>query len=865
MVQTCSKCSRANPADAVYCYYDGFVLPGAARNGASLVGGARPFPGPFVFPSGRSCHSFDELAVACHEEWAAARDLLAGGHLESFFSGLGRMDLVMAAREAARFPDRDRGLDQLLAKLPTGVLAGAELRVHPPEINLGTLSRDAPRSFDLHLENAGMRLVYGTAEAADGWLALGEGDGVAQKHFQFTHEQLIPVHVRGDRLRAGKPQETRLLVESNAGNTVVLVRAEVPVKPFPGGCLAGARSPRQVAEKAKANPREAAALFEGGAVADWYKDNGWTYPVRGPSASGIGAVQQFFEALGLTPPPKVQLAQASVALTGDPGQVLRHAFEVRAEANRPVYAHGTSSQPWLKVGRPRLHGKVAVLPLSVPSVPNRPGERLMAELTVQANGNQRFVVPVSLQVGNVFDFSTLTDEAPAPPPPPPAPPPAPPEPEPEAVAPPPAAEPPAPEPAPKPAPAPAVRRPFSWVHVIPAALLVAVLLALLVLDFYRRLPRGDAAAGENGPRDAYLTFVPNNEVGRANTYRFGLVLPKEPDPQDPRAHKRLTYREDGGTNNTCVIVNGFEYLYGQPPGRNVSLPTEDRDRHSWTTNWRFPDGVLVTQHVRMVPGDQSDVLDTCLVRYTVVNQSREKLKVGLRVMFDTYIGSNDGVPFVIPGQAGLVTTPKVFEGNAIPDYIEAMERSDPRDPGTVAHLGLRGLHLPGQALEPISKVVLASYPGNINFRWAADIPKEDLKKPLKDSCVFLYWAERDMKPGETRQLAFTYGLGAVSTAEEAGNLVLSAGGSFVVGNDFTVTAYVKEPQAGERVRLTLPDALELMPGQQEEQPVQAGGDYTQVSWRVHSVREGVLPLVATSSRGTRATYRVRVSSGRLFK
>ena len=25
MVQTCSKCSRANPEDAVYCYHDGFV------------------------------------------------------------------------------------------------------------------------------------------------------------------------------------------------------------------------------------------------------------------------------------------------------------------------------------------------------------------------------------------------------------------------------------------------------------------------------------------------------------------------------------------------------------------------------------------------------------------------------------------------------------------------------------------------------------------------------------------------------------------------------------------------------------------------------------------------------------------------
>ena len=63
----------------------------------------------------------------------------------------------------------------------------------------------------------------------------------------------FPVHVRGKQLRAGnKPLEGRLVVESNGGTATVIVRAEVPVKPFPDGVLAGARSPRQIAEKAKA-------------------------------------------------------------------------------------------------------------------------------------------------------------------------------------------------------------------------------------------------------------------------------------------------------------------------------------------------------------------------------------------------------------------------------------------------------------------------------------------------------------------------------------------------------------------------------------------------------------------------------------
>jgi len=39
------------------------------------------------------------------------------------------------------------------------------------------------------------------------------------------------------------------------------------------------------------------------------------------------------------------------------------------------------------------------VPISVPAVPNKPGQQLVASVIVQSNGNQRFVVPVTLDVG----------------------------------------------------------------------------------------------------------------------------------------------------------------------------------------------------------------------------------------------------------------------------------------------------------------------------------------------------------------------------------------------------------------------------------------------------------------------------------
>ena len=49
MAQLCSTCSRSNPTDAVYCYFDGAILAGHSTNGAPLRAGANPFPSPFVF------------------------------------------------------------------------------------------------------------------------------------------------------------------------------------------------------------------------------------------------------------------------------------------------------------------------------------------------------------------------------------------------------------------------------------------------------------------------------------------------------------------------------------------------------------------------------------------------------------------------------------------------------------------------------------------------------------------------------------------------------------------------------------------------------------------------------------------------
>jgi hypothetical protein len=695
------------------------------------------------------------------------------------------------------------------------------------------------------------------------------------------------VYLQGKHLGAHpKPREGRVVIESNGGMATVLVRATVPVAPFPYGVLAGAVSPRQIAEKARARPREAAEFFENGTVAQWYRDNGWRYPVQGPSSSGLGAVQQFFEALGLAKPPKVELSQPQVLLSGKPGDVLRQAVEVRTREDRAVYAQAKSNQPWLMAECAPPKGRVAPIWLVVNPVPDRPGETLTARVAVRANGNQRFVVPVTLTVGGQARSTSATPVVVAP----------------------------------GGLPAtdvstPRIEKPKShWRrHLVPACLLLVPLLVMFVRDvlYTRASPIvetvDEPALIDLEPRieirflDRAKTLFPTSGGGMkdANGKRVGGDLTWEPsmrfglamnDPNDPGQSKWLTFRGNGITNNTCIRLDGTkETLFGEVPLRDTKgQPVQDLAKYDG--HWKDRDGELgtdasgrkrigrksvwicdqehvqITQTVEVVPGAQTRLLDTCLVRYVIENQDKKAHRVGLRFLLDTYIGSNDGVPFNLPGKEMCDTKREFNRPEDVPDYIEALENQDLADPGTVAFLQLKV----GEKLEPPQRVTLGAYPdprlddqrANQQFTlWEVPVLSMRTLKP-PDSAVVMYWRDRKLDPGETREVGFAYGLGKVANTEGGGKLAVTAGGQFVAGEEFTVTAYVKEPASGQRLTLRLPEGLELKDDSETKDvaPVAAGAANrnSTVAWRVHANRAGKFDLKVESTTGAAQSYAVRI-------
>jgi hypothetical protein len=393
-IPVCPRCQRANPAGSVYCYFDGATLqPGADGARARLAE-------EFVFPSGRRCRTFDELAQGCQEEWPAARDLLRQGGFQRFFSGIGRHDLARAAQEAQALTNGDIGLTRFVGALPATRLAEAKMDIHPRRIAPGPVPAGEQRQFQLVVNNLGQATLQGTITVSEGaeWIKL-EG-GASQCAVNAPREQRLSLTVITEGLQAAQSYLGKLIIVTNGGIVEVPVGMDVVAQPYPKPPFQGARTPRELAEKMRVQPKAAGPALEG-EVQRWFTANGWRYPVIGAPAKGVAGVQQFFEAMGLSKPPPVQLSQSEVRIVGQYPQTVRFQVSLQTTARKWVYGQVTSEAPWLKVLTPQIAGpQKAAISLEIDTQALR-GGRQSGSVQVLANAGQKLTLQVHGEVQSV--------------------------------------------------------------------------------------------------------------------------------------------------------------------------------------------------------------------------------------------------------------------------------------------------------------------------------------------------------------------------------------------------------------------------------------------------------------------------------
>lgn len=397
MVQTCPRCQRINPKDAVFCYNDGVFL----QQGAIPPSYLSQFSQEFTFPSGRNCRSVDELVQGCNFEWESARDLLRRGEIARFLQQCGRADLARSAQEAQTQPDADIALYHFLRQLPAQPTQMPRLDLRPRRMSLGPFRPGEQRQAGLTISNVGQGILQGKVTVSEGWewLKLMGPTGQRECAVKTPRDQNIGLKLDTTGLVAGQQYSAKLTVITNGGITEVPIRVDMAVLPFPHAPFQGARSPRELAERMLKSPKQAVPLLESRVVAQWFATNGWSYPVSGVPARDIAAVQQFFEALGLSKPPPLQLSQVEVLLRSRNAEIARGQIVLRTPSKKWVYAEVDSDVPWLRVTTPAVSGPQQA-PIGFEAVPHllANGHPAVGTLRIRANAGQKFAVRVKLDV-----------------------------------------------------------------------------------------------------------------------------------------------------------------------------------------------------------------------------------------------------------------------------------------------------------------------------------------------------------------------------------------------------------------------------------------------------------------------------------
>lgn len=362
--------------------------------------------------------------------------------------------------------------------------------------------------------------------------------------------------------------------------------------------------------------------------------------------------------------------------------------------------------------------------------------------------------------------------------------------------------------------------------------------------------------------------------------RFGFMT-KEGDPNNPNDdNKPLTFRiekstlvPDGHTNNTRVQVDDKTPLFGDPQSGFVISPTLNAEGSRMLAVWQF-NRVVFTQTVFVAQSSSTNRLDAFRIQYDAENRDTVAHSVGVRLMIDTLIGDNDGVPFNVPSRGtGVITSPLDLRGSDIPDYVQVYELPENPDAGVKVQITLKG----GDATPP-DRFVIAPWCNkdagwnflddvgglaNRTLHQCGDAGKQDDKL---DSAVGIYFDAKPLAPGEMRRWTTFYGLGMITYTDPTSALAIALGQHRVtVGDQFWVTALVRNPKAGQRVRIDLPPELERVRNDVEQVVPQVGAALTQVSWLVQAKQpktgaeiKVTLSLVGATPTMTMQTERVTI-------
>lgn len=310
-------------------------------------------------------------------------------------------------------------------------------------------------------------------------------------------------------------------------------------------------------------------------------------------------------------------------------------------------------------------------------------------------------------------------------------------------------------------------------------------------------------------KNEFIRIIANNtskDMGRFAVETTQGSPESEKDNEQPLIYGRpLPW-----TSYTTIIVDGKQYIFGPKSrkierrvGKEINFTGIDLQTKTDTMiiSEAHIDNIEIIQSLQFLRNPQTRVEDMALISYEITNKGSSPHEIGIRIMMDTKLGSNDGAPFRI-GTEGITAEIKYNKEDLL-DFWQTFD--DLSSPNVIAQ-GI--LNLPDYNISPPDTLILANWGTLIDNPW--DVPYVKGRSFIrtgeleKDTALSLFWKSETLQPESARTVKTSYGLGGVSLSPGELSLGITAPAEAHIGSgrEFLVMGYVLN-SGGFAVRDTL--------------------------------------------------------------
>jgi hypothetical protein len=265
------------------------------------------------------------------------------------------------------------------------------------------------------------------------------------------------------------------------------------------------------------------------------------------------------------------------------------------------------------------------------------------------------------------------------------------------------------------------------------------------------------------------------------------------------------------TSYTTIRVEEVDYVFGGPTERRAGadgvfgsvLEPPHLEGEEIVTVFSYQ-GIQAEQRIGICTNPYSGWNDTARIRYRIRNTELEPKSIGLRIVLDTMLGSNDGAPFRVGGDN--IANPTRLGQAQLPDVWQAFDSLSA--PSVIA----QGI-LKGYGVSAPDRVAFVDWGTAADHLWdlvweeGQDFTRAGEFEP--DTAIALYWEPSPTAPGATREFTILYGLGGVTMAPGASFLGMAAPSEVVYdpGNErvYQILTYVENntPRLANNVQVRL--------------------------------------------------------------